>query len=223
MGSQPGNQEHISIVSACGVHEKYTGWAWDENSGISALLLDVSFKNRESDLAELGTKYRNYRSCMRDLVWYCPAGYFDDESMPNCDLVEQSQTYKVPGTGGNILSIGFGTYNPNCCRPCTTCPHFTKKDTRNWKACLGDSLSDTQDACVDRCVAMYWENKTASECRRCSTCRPRRLSCFRLISASVYTIRVYATHSLDIKQVPLQYVYVYGHAASETDNGRSET
>ena len=67
------------------------------------------------------------------------------------------------------------------------------------------------------------KTKTASECLRCSTCLvPRRLSCFRLISASVYSIRVYATQSSDIKQVPLQYVYVYGHAASETDNGRSE-
>jgi hypothetical protein len=40
-------------------------------------------------------------------------------------------------------------YNPNCCQRCTTCPHFKNKDTSNWKACLGDSLSDTQNACVD--------------------------------------------------------------------------
>jgi hypothetical protein len=73
---------------------------------------------------------------------------------------------------------------------------------------------------VSQCTG---KTKTASECLRCSTCLvPRRLSCFRLISASVYSIRVYATQSSDIKQVPLQYVYVYGHAASETDNGRSE-
>jgi hypothetical protein len=163
-------QDNISIVTACGFRQKYMGWAWDENSRISAQQQDVSFKNWESEIAELGPNYRNFRSFMRDLVMYCPAGYFYDESIPNCNLVEQSQTYKVPGTGGNIVSIGYGTYNPNCCQPCTKCPHFTKKDTSNWKACLGDSLSDTQDACVDRCGAMYWENKTASECRRCNTC-----------------------------------------------------
>jgi hypothetical protein len=88
------------------------GITWDENSGISAQQQDVSFKNWEIDLAELGPNYRNYRSFMRDLVMYCPAGYFYDESMPNCNLVEQSQTYKVPGTGGNIVSIGSGTYTP---------------------------------------------------------------------------------------------------------------
>jgi hypothetical protein len=35
--------DSISIVAACGVRGKYTGWAWDENSGTSALLLDVNF------------------------------------------------------------------------------------------------------------------------------------------------------------------------------------
>ena len=163
-------RDSISIVTACGFRQKYMGWVWDENSGISAQQQDVSFQNWQSDLAKLGDKYRNYRSFMRDLVKYCPAGYFYDERVPGCDLVQESQTYKVPGTGGTIVSIGFGMYNPNCCQRCTTCPHFKNKDTSNWKACLGDSLSDTQNACVDRCGAMFWENKTASECRRCSTC-----------------------------------------------------
>jgi hypothetical protein len=68
------------------------GWAWDENSGISAQQQDVSFQNWQSDLAKLGDKYRNYRSFMRDLVKYCPAGYFYDERVPDCDLVQESQT-----------------------------------------------------------------------------------------------------------------------------------
>ncbi len=169
-------QDSITIVSACGFRQKYTGWVWDEDSGISAQQQDVSFKNWESDFAELGDKYRNYRSFMRDLVKYCPPGYFYDEHIPDCDLGQQSQSYKVPGTGGTIVSIGFDMYNPTCCQPCTTCPHFKNKDTSNWKACLGDSLSDTQNACVDRCGAMFWENKTASECRRCSTCHNRTVS-----------------------------------------------
>ena len=93
------------------------------------------------------------------------------ESNPKLQAQQESRTYTVPGTAARTVSvIGFGMYNPNCCQPCTTCTHFKKKDTSTWKACLGDSLADTQDFCVDRCGAMYWENETASECRRCSTC-----------------------------------------------------
>jgi hypothetical protein len=163
--------DKIYVVSACGVSEKYTGWVWDENSNLVAQTKDVSYSNWEADFAELGDTYRNYRSFMRDLVPYCPTAYFYDEKVAGCNLGQQdSQTYSVPGTAARTVTIGYQMYNPNCCRPCTTCTHFKKKDTSNWKACMGDSVINTQDFCVDRCGAMYWENETASECRRCSTC-----------------------------------------------------
>ena len=161
--------DSIRVVSACGVRQSYTGWAWDENSRLIAKQLDVSFSNWQRDLAELGETYRNYRSFMHDLVPYCPAGYYYDEEIVGCELREP-QSFRVPGTATQTVGIGFDVYNPQCCQTCTTCSYVQKKDTSNWKACTGDSLTDTQNACVERCGAMYWENQTARECRRCSTC-----------------------------------------------------
>jgi hypothetical protein len=159
------------VVTACGVGEKYTGWMWDENSNLVTQTKVVSYSNWEADLAELGDTYRNYRSFMRDLQPYCPTAYFYDEKVAGCNLGQlESQIYVVPGTAARTVSIGYQQYNPSCCRACTTCTHFKKKDTSNWKACMGDSVVNTQDFCVDRCGAMYWENTTASECCRCSTC-----------------------------------------------------
>jgi hypothetical protein len=163
--------DKIYLVTACGITVKYTGWSWDDNSNLVPKEKDVSYSNWETDFAQLGDTYRNYRSFMRDLVPYCPVAYFYDEKVTGCNLEQQeSQIFTVPGTAARIVSIGYTMYNPNCCKPCTTCSHFKKKDTSNWKPCMGDSIVNTQDFCVDRCGAMYWANETASECRRCSSC-----------------------------------------------------
>jgi hypothetical protein len=148
-----------------------TAWVWDENSRLVAQQLLVSFSNWERDFEQLGIGYRNFHGFMRDLKPYCPAGYFYDQEVAGCDLLQQEpESYRVPRTVARTVALGFNAYNPDCCRECTTCPYVKKKDTSNWKACGGDTLKDTQDACVDRCGAMYWQNETARECRRCSTC-----------------------------------------------------
>jgi len=165
------DSDKIYIVTACGVTEKYRGWSWDSNSNLVSAQIPVQYSNWEQDYKLLGESYKNYRSFARDLVAYCPVAYFYDERIAGCSLSEQQpQIYTIPGTAGRTVSIGYSEYNPNCCKPCTTCSHSKKKDTSNWKACMGDSVVNSQDFCVDRCGAMYWENATARECRRCSTC-----------------------------------------------------
>lgn len=165
------DSDKIYIVTACGVTEKYKGWSWDLNSNLVSTQIPVVYSNWEQDYKLLGESYKNYRSFARDLVAYCPVAYFYDERIAGCSLSEQQpQLYSIPGTAGRTVSIGYSDYNPNCCKPCTTCSHSKKKDTSNWKACMGDSVVNSQDFCVERCGAMYWENVTARECRRCSTC-----------------------------------------------------
>ena len=165
------DNDKIYIVTACGVTEKYIGWSWDANSNLVSTEKHVVYSNSKQDYEQLGESYKNYRSFTRDLVAYCPVAYFYDERTAGCSLSQQQpQIYTIPGTAARTVSIGYSVYNPNCCKPCTTCSHSKKKDTSNWKACMGDSVINSQDFCVDRCGAMYWENATAGECRRCSTC-----------------------------------------------------
>jgi hypothetical protein len=165
------DNDKIYIVTACGVTEKYIGWSWDANSNLVSTEKPGVYSNWKQDYEQLGESYKNYRSFTRDLVAYCPVAYFYDERATGCSLSQQQpQIYTIPGTAARTVSIGYSVYNPNCCKPCTTCSHSKKKDTSNWKACMGDSVINSQDFCVDRCGAMYWENATAGECRRCSTC-----------------------------------------------------
>jgi hypothetical protein len=165
------DNDKIYTVTACGITEKYVGWSWDANSNLVKTDRDVIYSNEKNDLQELGQSFKNYRHFLRDIVAYCPVAYFYDERVSGCSFSQQQSTiYTIPGTAARTVSIGYSTYNPNCCKPCTTCSHFKKKDTSNWKACMGDSVVNTQDFCLDRCGAMYWENVTARECRRCSTC-----------------------------------------------------
>jgi hypothetical protein len=165
------DNDKIYTVTACGITEKYVGWSWDANSNLVKTEKDVIYSDEKNGLKELGQSFKNYRHFLRDIVAYCPAAYFYDERVSGCSFSQQqSSIYTIPGTAARTVSIGYSTYNPNCCKPCTTCSHFKKKDTSNWKACMGDSVVNTQDFCLDRCGAMYWENVTARECRRCSTC-----------------------------------------------------
>jgi len=165
------DNDKIYVVTACGITEKYVGWSWDANSNLVKTEKDVIYSGEKNDVKELGQSFKNYRHFLRDMVAYCPVAYFYDERVSGCSFSQQqSSIYTIPGTTARTVSIGYSTYNPNCCKPCTTCSHSKKKDTSNWKACMGDSVENSQDFCVDRCGAMYWENETVGECRRCSTC-----------------------------------------------------
>ena len=165
---------NMSIVTACGLGQKYLGWAWN-GDGSKLVVVEknilqfAGFAGWEQDRRELGNDWQNYRSFTRDLVPYCPLDYFYDESIAQCNLNEGTQ-YKVPGKDFSVL-YGTSAYNPNCCRLCRVCPSTQKKDMANWQRCTGNTLSDTQTNCVSRCGSGYWENITETECHRCSTCQ----------------------------------------------------
>ena len=166
----------ISTVSACGNRKTYLTYKWDETSQLQSGTKNVDYTKNQRDLLVAMIKpsdasvYKNFRHFHRDLVPYCPEAYYYNEKEEGCNLAQDSLAYVIPENQMRV-TIGYNQYRPACCQPCTICGNLQKKDTANWKACGGNSLVDTQNKCVDRCGAMYWENQTAKTCNQCATCQ----------------------------------------------------
>ena len=105
-------------------------------------------------------------------------GYFFDPQIPGCAFVNSGSSLAV--SARKTVIVGYDAYRPACCQACKNCVCATaKKDMSSWQPCMGDSLEDVQDRCVDKCVLGYWEqtvgtnstNSTAEKrCKRCSSC-----------------------------------------------------
>ena len=160
----------MKTVTACGERPQYITYGWDRASRLQSVSRNVEWSKNQNDV-QLGANYKKFRHFHRDLVPYCPEGYYYNARNPNCNIDQDTETYIVPASDNHIITIGFSTYDPTCCEPCTTCTFTQKKNTAHWRACKGDSTEDTQNRCVDRCGAMYYQNETAKTCNACETCQ----------------------------------------------------
>jgi hypothetical protein len=110
---------------------------------------------------------KNFRGFVDNLLDYCPSAFFFDPTVPGWDFVNNGGQLSLPGR--NSVRVGYDAYKPACCQACKSCAGATeKKDMNSWKQCTGNSLEDTQDRCVAKCVLGYWE--VDKECKRCSSC-----------------------------------------------------
>lgn len=161
--------QNLSVVAACGLHA--AGDTYEHYNSVSGGELQKTSKPvqpmpRGEELIA-GFRRKNFRGFVDNLVDYCPGAFFFDPTVPGCDFVNNGGQLSLPGR--NSVRVGYDAYKPACCQACKSCAGATeKKDMNSWKQCTGNSLVDTQDRCVAKCVLGYWE--ADKECRRCSSC-----------------------------------------------------
>lgn len=161
--------QNLSVVAACGLHA--AGDTYEHYNSVSGGELQKTSKPvqpmpRGEELIA-GFPRKNFRGFVANLLDYCPSAFFFDPTVPGCDFVNNGGQLSLPGR--NSVRVGYDAYKPACCQACKSCAGATeKKDMNSWKQCTGNSLVDTQDRCVAKCVLGYWE--ADKECRRCSSC-----------------------------------------------------
>lgn len=161
--------QNLSVVAACGLHA--AGDTYEHYNSVSGGELQKTSKPvqpmpRGEELIA-GFPRKNFRGFVANLLDYCPSAFFFDPTVPGCDFVNNGGQLSLPGRIS--VRVGYDAYKPACCQACKSCAGATeKKDMNSWKQCTGNSLVDTQDRCVAKCVLGYWE--ADKECRRCSSC-----------------------------------------------------
>lgn len=167
----------LKAVTACGLSDAYWHFSSETVNDVVQRQLKTVTPLPDGDTPFPGagdTPRKNFRSFMSDLQAYCPTRFFFNAKQPGCNFVNTGERFTLPG-GLATVTVGYQDYKPECCQLCTTCsPPLEFKDSGSWKECKGDSVEDTQDRCMPKCVLGYWKdtNGSAAErtCKRCSTC-----------------------------------------------------
>ena len=154
----------IYTVTACGLNTHYKHASLDGDIEVPAML------DGEQPFYESSPKRKTFRSFYNDKIAYCLPGFYFNSKLPDCNLLSKGQPFKLPAEYGTV-DIGYADYNPGCCAVCKVCASpLEYKDISIWKACTGDTMEDTQNHCMDKCLINYWQNRTQKTCKRCSSC-----------------------------------------------------
>ena len=101
---------------------------------------------------ESGPLRKTFRSFYNDKRANCLPGFYFNSKLPNCNLLPQGEAFKLPAEYGTDV-IGYDDYNPGCCSVCTSCASPLEfKDISIWKSCTGDTMQDTQNHCMEKCL-----------------------------------------------------------------------
>ena len=160
----------IYTVTACGLNTHYKHASLDGE--IKEYNVPPMPDGEEPYESTSAPPRKTFRSFYADKKNYCLPGHYFDTQLPGCNLLATGQQFKLPAEYGTV-DIGYETYNLGCCAVCKVCASpLEYKDISIWKACTGDTMEDTQNHCMDKCLINYWQDKndTQKTCKRCSSC-----------------------------------------------------
>jgi hypothetical protein len=163
--------ERIYVVGGCGQQAMYEHYSTLQH-GVYANDAAIEVLDEDGD--------NIYRAVVTKLP-YCPPGFYYNENADRLCSLQDHRNKAAENDRVYVYEQAYRGFKQNgdvwesfCCQECITCSstNFERKDLSQYQTCLGDSLQDTQNHCVEKCPYGYYEtnNNGVPECHVCTDC-----------------------------------------------------